>query len=139
MKRVQFSIGHPSQLSQLSVWRKAAGRRVGRVTIDDEKLGLETRQRWEAKLNRAYFACGCSKAALGLALGLVADVAWLLLRGGGWAALRWHDVPVGVIAIFSATLAGKLTGLWMAQRNLKQAASEIQAEWGITLSTKCRS
>jgi hypothetical protein len=128
MKRTN-QVNHPSELSALSVmpWRRMPG--SGRILIADASVPEDVRHGWEQRLNRLYFACGCDRAAAGLAVGVVAFAAWTLLKPGSWSALDARDVLTGIGMVVLFAGIGKLLGLMRADRRLKQTTRDIQAQW----------
>ncbi len=135
MKRRQ-TIGHPSELSALSVlpWVRMPG--SGRIVITDERLEEKQRAAWEQKLNRLYFACGCDRAAIGLALGVIGYLLWLVARPGRWSEVGGIDVLVGVGVVAVTAGVGKTIGLVGANRRLKQTVRDIQGEWKVPRPTE---
>jgi hypothetical protein len=101
----------------------------GRIVIDDSNVAEPLRTKWEQQLNRLYFACGCDNAAIGLTVGIVGYVAWILLRPGGWTSFGAYDAFVGIGIAAGVAIVGKLSGRVRADHRLKQRVREIQAEW----------
>jgi len=131
MKRPALVIEYPSQLKSLSLFPGMRTPGTGRIEIADPRLPPETRRAWEQRLNRLYFACGCDKAALGLAVGVLGYLAWMGLRASGFTDAGWHDLWQGVVLVVVATGIGKFAGLAAAQRRLRDDVRMISDEWKV--------
>lgn len=129
MKRKTTVIRHPSELSELSVLpvKRMPGR--GRIVIADDRLDAQTREAWEATLNKRYFACGCDRAAVGLALGVLGAVAWIIFRPGPWSSVSGGDMAKAVGVVIASAGLGKALGLLGAEGRLKEAVGDVRGQW----------
>lgn len=129
MEKRQHIIQHPSELNSLSTLpftRRRAGR--GRIALSNT-FRHQDKAKWEQRLNRDYYACGCNEGAKGLLLGLVIF--------GGFALLNYLDADWMVsrslttfgIGVIGMSIFGKLVGLFRADMRLKRTVREIQEEW----------
>jgi hypothetical protein len=129
MKRKPLIVQHPSELTVLSVWRGLGPQGHAPIRIQAEGLPTKQVEDWERRLNRQVFACGCDRAAIGLAAGVVGYFLWLVLRPAGLASLQLSDLWLGLATVIPTTLAGKVVGLWGAQRELSLTVMKIAREW----------
>jgi hypothetical protein len=121
-------INHPSELNRLTVMRFVRGTGRGTIQLSREFEHTE-KERWEADLNRYYYACGCASGAKGLLLMLVigcgvAITGYVL----GTLSLRQLIVIPIAAAIFGAVI-GKIAGLLHAHRLLVRVVHTVQAHW----------
>lgn len=119
----------PSQLAHLSVRRLMSWRAPARIAIEAAGTPLERVRSWEQRLGRLQSACGCEQGAIGMVVGLLGYLGYLLLRPGGWGAPGSAELWTGFAVLCVTTSAGKAIGLQRAQRRLQQAAREIRAQW----------
>jgi hypothetical protein len=130
MTRTPTLIRHPDDLNSLSTIPGLRMPGSGPIRIEaDDGLDPKVRHEFERRLNRLYFACGCDKAAVGMAAGILGYLGWISLRTGGWERLSWSDLWLGLAVVFAATVAGKLVGRVQADRQLKAAAGELKRVW----------
>jgi hypothetical protein len=123
------NIRHPSQLAALTVWRLMPSLGPGRVLIDAEAASADRVRSWERQLSRLQTACGCEQGALGLLVGVIGYMLFLLLRSGGWGHPARKEFLIGLGVVVATTCVGKLLGLWLAQRRLDRVIKEIQSQW----------
>jgi hypothetical protein len=121
----RIEIGHPDALSGLSTLPLQRRRGAGPIAITDEAIEPRQRERWEADLNRHYFACGCPEGAIGMIAGLVAGAVLVALL------MPALGVAIGLIfgSAFIGSAAGKLAGLVRANARLKGAVAVVRREW----------
>lgn len=122
-------IREPSQLEGLSVRRLLSWRAPARIVIDAAGTPDERVQEWERGLSRLQGACGCEQGGAGLILGLAGYLLFLLLRPGGWGDPGSTELWIGAATLTVTSTAGKVIGLWLAQRELQRTAREIRAQW----------
>ncbi len=89
------------------------------------KIELETSSKdvksYERKINRYYFACGCTIGQIAVFCTLVVfGVIWLINRDS--ALLTWWKV---LACVFASALAGKTIGLFISHYLLKNTYSEL--------------
>jgi hypothetical protein len=128
MKPRRLQISHPSELNGLTqplLFRKT---RPGPIRLSDEFEHPE-KERWEADINRYYYACGCSSAANGLlgmlVLGLGLGLTLYMLN-----VLSLPQVVVlPVAAAIVGAIIGKISGLTTARRRLTRVIHTVQANW----------
>lgn len=122
-------ITHPSQLGALSALPFARQRGLGTLKLGGAIASHPDRSRWETELNRNFYACGCSAAAAGLLICLIAGAAWAAYQYGrdAWT-LGMSAGTVFGLAIAGA-IVGKLAGLMRADRRLKETVKEIRSSW----------
>lgn len=123
------NIRHPSQLAALTVWRLMPSLAPGRVLIDPEAAPADRVRSWERELNHLQTACGCEQGAIGLFVGLIGYMFFLLVRSGGWGNPGREEFWIGLGVVVVTTSVAKLLGLWSAQRRLDRVIKEIQSEW----------
>jgi hypothetical protein len=128
MKNKVFRIYHPSQLNSLSTLPFIHRNGLGKIILD-ESFQSSKKKQFESELNKAYHACGCDLGAKALIIGLILITATGFIGGqfAIWSLTKTLSVILAgaiVISIF-----GKLVGLVLANRRLKQTVREIQSEW----------
>ena len=89
-----------------------------RVLLPDTSSAL----RYEQKLNRHYFACGCQEGALAVHATLLFMLGVYALSGFD-VVMPWWKL---VIAFFIAALAGKITGLLISKYRLEKIYRELK-------------
>jgi hypothetical protein len=95
------------------------GERPNRLVLDVEGLAEADAKRWEARLSRYYFACGCEAGSVVLLVALAAYLVALALAPGGFGAATWREAVAGVVVGFVAAGVGKAVGLIHARRRLR--------------------
>ena len=81
---------------------------TGRIEIGLEGVPESARDGHEARINKAYFACGCAEAAVVGLAGLAAYAGWAATRDSG--QVWWVQVLLGAAVFFVAGALGKLIG-----------------------------
>lgn len=119
----------PSQLADLSVRRLLSWRAPAPVSIEAAGTPLRRVRSWEQRLGSLQSACGCEQGAIGMVVGLLGYLAYMLLRPGGWGDPGSAELWTGFAVLCVTTSVGKAIGLQLAQRHLQQAAREIRAQW----------
>lgn len=122
-------MSHPDDLGALSVLPLPKPHPRGRIRIVDERLDDKRRSNWEGRLNRAYHACGCGEAALGLVVGLLGGGIWIATNALAGARIEWTDGLWVLVAAVIGDLFGKLAGLYRAEVRLRRLTHEIAHEW----------
>jgi hypothetical protein len=132
----QYIINHPSQLNSLTTLPFRGVHKTGRLTLSGNMTDHPQKEYFETELNRQYASCGCDTGARALLLGLLA--------GAGYSAYKYTrsdwSLKYGLLVTFSGLLimaiAGKLYGLYKADKKLKTTVGEIQKQWPPELSFK---
>ncbi len=90
-----------------------------KIQLDTDSLNLKE---IEHRINKFYFACGCTSGAVGVYVGLAAiGTTWLLVpQLVNWV---WWNI---VIVMFLAGIAGKLIGLFVNRYLLVQTLTQIE-------------
>lgn len=122
-------IRDPSQLADLSVRRLMSWRAPAPVAIQAAGTPSERVRAWERRLGGLQSACGCEQGAVGMFVGLLGYLAYLLMRPGGWGDPGSAELWTGFAVLCVTTSVGKAVGLRLAQQRLQQAAREIRAQW----------
>lgn len=122
-------IRHPSQLNNLSRLPLLRVRGVGTIRLQGEISGHPAQPKWEADLNRYYFACGCDTSAKCLTAVLLIVGAWSVFSYFQGELSFWAALQVSLGSAIAGAVAGKFFGLWRANNKLKQTISEIQSQW----------
>jgi hypothetical protein len=122
---------HPSQLNGLSTLPFTRTSGLGTLRLGGELAEHPERKKWEAQLNRAYYACGCDTSAALLTIGLLLGSAWSIFAFaqkmmGGWAALGFP-----LLCAVGGAVVGKLIGLLRANTRLQQIIQDIQGHWQV--------
>jgi hypothetical protein len=128
MKARSVQINHPSELNSLTTYRLF--RKPGRGIIQlSAEFKHPDKERWEADINRYYYACGCSTGAKAL-------LAMLLLGlGVSIPAYLFDTLPFNQIVALPITTSvlgaviGKFSGLAAARRRLIRVIHTVQANW----------
>jgi hypothetical protein len=118
MVTVTLYIQTVGDLESLLNRRRREGR-PARLVLDVEGLAEADAKRWEARLSRYYFACGCESGSVALLIALAAYVIALALAPGGFGAANWRHVVAGVAVGFVAAGIGKVAGLIHARWRLR--------------------
>jgi len=90
-----------------------------KTSIRKIKLNLEDKsfsQPYERKINRYYFACGCSEGAVAVYISLFCSFLALWITGFETIHIWWKII---IVVTFSA-IAGKLYGLLISKYRLKK-------------------
>lgn len=127
--RIFRTLSHPDELKALSVMPLMQPRPRGRIIIKDDTLPGETRAKWEADLNRAYGACGCGEASLGLLVGVAGAAVWLGVRVLSGAEFSWQDALWVLLAAAIGQGLGKFAGLVRAQGRLVRLVTDVSQDW----------
>ena len=128
MKTRSLQINHPSELNSLITF--GLFRKPGRGTIRlSPAFKHPEKERWEADVNRYYYACGCSTGAKGLLLmlllGLGASVASYVFD----ALSLKQMLALPIASAIVGAVIGKLSGLAAARRRLTRVIHTVQASW----------
>lgn len=111
--------------------RRHRGRRPDRLALDVESLAEADAKRWEARLSRYYFACGCEAGSVVLLVALAVYVVAVGLAPGGFGAATWRDAVAGVVVGFVAAGVGKAAGLiharWRLRTTIRSLASALDS------------
>jgi hypothetical protein len=127
--RVLRPVTHPDDLKGLSVMPLMHPNPRGRLVLQDKSLPDEVRSRWEKDLNRAYAACGCGEASLGLVVGLLAALIFIATQVlSGIPLTGWHGLWL-FLAVAIGQGLGKFAGLVRAQSRLARLVVEIGRDW----------
>lgn len=130
MPRAPTLIRHPDDLDRLSLIPGIRSPGAGRIWLADaDGLDPALGESYQRRLNRLYFACGCDRAALGLAGATLGYGAWLAAGYAQGRAFGWGDLWVGLAVVVAATFVGKLIGLSLKNRELKATIAELKRAW----------
>lgn len=127
MARESLLIRSQDQLDELAA--EVAGnlhRRHAGFEIEVADMDGAERRRWQARLQRGYFACGCAAATVG---GFAALAGWLGYRivvAGGIGALRWTDAALALLAFVVGTGLGKAVGRRQARSRLLHTIDQLR-------------
>jgi hypothetical protein len=121
-------IDHPDKLARLSSLPLIRRRGGGPVVIVDRAIDEATRERWATQLNRAYLACGCPQAALGMMVTVAVYALTIAIVRPGLGSV-WAYLGLGVLAAIVGSAIGKLIGLRGADKRLGQLVRDIRAQW----------
>lgn len=116
------------------LWREArTGRRraAGLIVLDLPGLSEAEREARAARVNKAYFACGCGEAAIAGLIGAAAFAVWAV-RAGIDRPL-WQMLLLGLLAFFVVGGAGKLIGRRRADAELRREVESAAAAAGLKL------
>lgn len=100
-------------------------RRFAGLRIEAEGLDTHERRRWQERLEKAYFDCGCAAATV---LGFVCLGAAVIVRtasAGGLARLSWTDGLFVAAAFLAGTSTGKLLARRLTRRRLLRELDEL--------------
>ena len=122
-------ISHPSQLAALAGWQFNPSHARERVQLETQAASPEKVRSWEAQLTRHQSPCGCEQGGVGLLVGIVGTLLFLLLRPGGWGDPGWPEFFAGLGVVLVTTSAGKAVGILVARYRLQRVTREIQSEW----------
>lgn len=129
MEKAYRVIRTPADLGALSVMPLMQPRPRGIIRFEVDGLSEEQRTTWERQLNRAYNACACGEASLGMLVGLIFSGLWLAIVGAGGPGFDWADAGVLLAGAIGGTALGKIMGLVRAQAKLERLAAEIGTQW----------
>jgi hypothetical protein len=125
----EYIINHPSQLNGLSTLPFKRNMAIGKIRLSGNMAEHPQREYFEKELNRRYHACGCDTGAKGLLIGLLLGLGYSFYR---YNAVEW-PVSNGVIATLATLLimsgAGKLYGLYAADKKLKDSIEDVKKQW----------
>lgn len=122
-------IRDPSQLADLSVRRLMSWRAPAPIAIDAAGTPRERVSSWEQRLGNLQSACGCEQGAVGMLIGILGYLVYMLFRPGGWGDPGSVELWTGFAVLCVTSSVGKAIGLQLAQRRLQQAAREVRAQW----------
>lgn len=81
---------------------------------------------WEAKLNTALKACGCSVGAASMLVALAGSIIWQFLYSS-WSFPHWPSfLGRSTLIILAAGVVGKLSGLALAEGRLQGIEKQIR-------------
>jgi len=123
----RHEITHPNEFSQLRSVPLLRRHGAAPVVILDDRISAEKRAEWADQLNRSYLACGCVEGSLGMIAGL--GVFGLYAAVARPDLSLWAYIGLFVLAAAVGSAAGKLVGLWAADRRLRALAARIRSEW----------
>lgn len=128
MKTRSQQINHPSELNSLVISRLF--RRPGRGIIRlSPEFKHPERERWEADINRYYYACGCSSGSKWLLIMLVLGTG-ISIGAYVFDALSFKQI---IALPFASAIAGAVIGKWSglatARRKLTRVVYTVQANW----------
>ena len=119
----------PAQLAALAEWRIKPPRTPNRVHLEAEGTSPGRVLAWERQLNHLQSPCGCEQGAVGLYVGVVGYLVFLLLRPGGWGHPGWPGFWVGLGVVLVTTSTAKFLGILLTRRKLRRLIRVIQSEW----------
>lgn len=120
---------NPAQFNVLSTLPFTRTSGVGKIQLGGSIAQHPERARWEKELNRHYYACGCDTGAKGLLIGLIVGIIWAVYY---YSREDWGIGAVAAVALsitIGGAIIGKVSGLILADRKLKQTVREIQTHW----------
>jgi hypothetical protein len=122
-------ITDPSELDSLDSWRVGPPAQTTQLQLKVNGAAAEKVRAWERQLTRHQSPCGCEQGAVGLLVGVVGYLFYLVLRPGGWAHAGWRELWTGCVVVGITASVGKLLGILLGRRKLRRLIREIRAEW----------
>ena len=122
-------ISRPSELEELDSWRLMPPAERPQLQLKVAGTATEKIRLWERDLTRLQSPCGCEQGAGGLVVGIAGYLVYLLLRSGGWGHPGWREFWIGCGVVAATTSIGKVLGMALGRRKLRQLIRQIRAEW----------
>ncbi|MCB8823323.1 hypothetical protein [Microvirga rosea] len=123
------AIHHPDELNALSVLPLMQPRPRGILRLETTAFAADERASWEKRLNRAYHACACGEASLGMITGVLIAIVWVGLRIATIGSIGITDGAIVLGSAVAGTVIGKILGLFRAQVRLRRLVNALQTQW----------
>jgi hypothetical protein len=81
-----------------------------------------------SKPKHLHSPCGCEQGSVGLLVGGLGYLLYLIFRSGGWGHPGWHGLWVGCAVVLITTSAGKFIGILMSRRKSLREVQKTQSE-----------
>ena len=101
------------------------------IAFELPDLSAEQAESLAARVNGYRTECGCSLGAKGMAVAVVAVVAWLLLHPHGVAISLLVRVPIALLFILVGAGVGKALGIFVAHRKLRRVLDGLLGSPGL--------
>jgi len=122
-------ITEPQQLNDIRIWPLPFFRPDTTVRIVSRDVSPDQKNAWEKQLNQHVIDCGCELAGMGVIMGVVAYLLWIIFGPTKLAALNlthlWQGLAVAIIGLSF----GKIWGLIRARMRLSEVVQNIQERW----------
>jgi hypothetical protein len=83
----------------------------GNITLELEQISEKERIKWQDKLKKYYFACGCKEGSLNAVVFFILFWTYILFFVGVTNILNWQVWGFSIIALIMGALFGKTIGL----------------------------
>lgn len=98
--------------------------RFDKIELLTDRLEADARECWERRLLSAYEECGCDAGGLAV---LIALVGFVVFAAGFRHAPWWTNVALGVAAMLTAAVVGKLVGIAIARVRLQRDICRVKS------------
>lgn len=101
-----------------------------RIKVETGTLDENKAKRFEKKLNKYFFACGCEMGAIFAFTAIIAYliIQLLFLKKNITFTCDWQTIKWGLLVLFTAALSGKITGLVIAKFKVKTTIKKLKQE-----------
>jgi len=134
MKKIEYIIQNPEQLTDLKIWPFPFFRPEINLKIESEAIPEEQKTTWEKRLKKRMEDCGCELAGMGFTFGAFSYVIWIFAGPTKLIDLNLNHIWQGILAALALLTVGKLIGLRRARRKLDKAVKEIESMWKLHLT-----
>lgn len=116
-------------LEELNSLKKNKKTNLSEIIIDLPNITIEENQKYSAKINKYYFACGCETGTYFM---VIAILSMIILSAFGFifkdTSLLW-SIIYSVIFVLIFSIIGKLSGLSLAKINLNRTIKKINKKY----------
>ncbi|UCH66285.1 MAG: hypothetical protein JSW63_03915 [Ignavibacterium sp.] len=99
--------------------------REGDITLELEQMSETERIKWQDKLKKYYFACGCKEGSLNAVIFFILFWTYILFFVGVTNILNWQVWGFSIIALILGALFGKTIGLIYSRYALMIAVRKL--------------
>ena len=111
-KQLNILLSNPNDLHELlNGHRISLLPREGDITLDLEQMSEKERIKWQNKLKKYYFACGCKEGSLIAIIFFFLFWAYILFLGNIQYIIKWEVWGYSIVALIMGALIGKSLGL----------------------------
>jgi hypothetical protein len=124
------TVRNVEQLRRLSKSSRKDPAFLGGIALELSALNPQESVRWQRRLNRYYFDCGCSGGAVGMLSMMTAYVVLTVWRHPQLTGIGWKDVMWGLVTAAVSSVVGQVLGLRHAKKQLLRSIEQLTLRLG---------
>ncbi len=94
------------------------GKKVKEFTLSFPQFTTEENERWDKKISKDYFACGCGTGKVFLAFSAVSLVVYFIIQNNIKEIFTLKSIVFSILIVFACSMLGKGIGLFIAKKRL---------------------